>query len=259
MPIWEGEDGRWRTYLPDADKPKGRKLVSRGSQDELVTLLFEFYTEAEKLRAKQQVTLEELLPEWQDYKKLYVTDATIKRDTTTWKSLYEGEPITKQPICTLTKAEIEEWVLKKVRSNNMNSHQYNNFSLVIRQMLTFAVEREIIDSNPFDRIRIPKNRVLKPEVKKPSETEVFYPDERDALIQYAFKQYEGKRDRVQIFIPLAIAFLLYVGLRRGEITALRFDDIVGKQIILHDSYSHDMKCLKQSLKSSNYIVMILTI
>ena len=248
--IWEGEDGRWRTYLPDADKPKGRKLVSRGSQDELVTLLFEFYTEAEKLRAKQQITLEELLPEWQEYKSLYVTDATIKRDKTTWKSMYEGEPITKQPIRTLTKADIEEWILKKVRLNNMNSHQYNNFSLVIRQMLTFAVEREIIDSNPFDRIRIPKNRVLKPEVKKPSETEVFYPDERDALIQYAFKQYEGKRDRVQIFIPLAIAFLLYVGLRRGEITALRFDDIVGKQIILHDSYSHDMKCLKGRLKDS---------
>ena len=246
--IWEGEDGRWRTYLPDADKPKGRKLVSRGSQDELVTMLFEFYTEAEKLRAKKQITLEELLPEWQDYKKLYVTDATIKRDTTTWKSLYEGEPITKKPICTLTKADIEEWILKKVRSNNMNSHQYNNFSLVIRQMLTFAVDREIIDSNPFDRIRIPKNRVLKPEVKKASETEVFYPDERDALIQYAFKQYEEKRDRVQIFIPLAIAFLLYVGLRRGEVTALRFDDINGKQIILHDSYSHDMKCLKGRLK-----------
>ena len=53
---------------------------------------------------------------------------------------------------------------------------------------------------------------------------------------------------MQIFIPLAIAFLLYVGLTRGEVTALRFDDINGKQIILHDSYSHDMKCLKGRLK-----------
>ena len=248
--IWEGDDGRWRTYLPDADKPKGRKLVSRGSHDELISLLYDHYIEAYKLSTGKLMTLEELFPKWQEYKRLYVTDSTIKRDKTTWKSLYEGKQITKKPICELTKAEIEEWVLKTVRSNNMNTHQYNNFSLIIRQMLAFAVDREIIDSNPFEKIRIPKNRILKPEVKKPSETEVFYPDEREALIQYAFKQYEEKRDRVQIFIPLAIAFLLYVGLRRGEIAALRFDDIVGRQIILHDSYSHDMKCLKGRLKDS---------
>ena len=222
LSIWKGADGRWRTYLPDAEKPNGRKLVSRGSHDELISMLFDFYTEAEKQRKRLQITLE--------------------------KSLYEGDAITKKPICSLTKADIEEWILKKVRSKEMNAHQYNNFSLVMRQMLEYAMEIEIISSNPFDRIKIPKSRVLKPEVKKPSEQEVFFPDERDALIQYAFKQFEEKRDRVQIFIPLAIAFLLYVGLRRGEVTALRFDDINGKQIILHDSYSHDMKCLKGRLK-----------
>ena len=248
LSIWKGADGRWRTYLPDAEKPNGRKLVSRGSHDELISMLFDFYTEAEKQRKRLQITLEELFDEWQQHKSIYVTDSTIKRDKTTWKSLYEGDAITKKPICSLTKADIEEWILKKVRSKEMNAHQYNNFSLVMRQMLEYAMEIEIISSNPFDRIKIPKSRVLKPEVKKPSEQEVFFPDERDALIQYAFKQFEEKRDRVQIFIPLAIAFLLYVGLRRGEVTALRFDDINGKQIILHDSYSHDMKCLKGRLK-----------
>ena len=29
--IWKGDDGRWRTFLPDPDKPKGRKLISRSS------------------------------------------------------------------------------------------------------------------------------------------------------------------------------------------------------------------------------------
>ena len=246
--ILKGDDGRWRTYLPDAEKPKGRKLVSRGSYDELISMLYDFYTEAEKQRKRMQITLEELFDEWQKHKSLFVTDSTIKRDKTTWKSLYEGEAITKKPICSLTKAGIEEWILKKVRLKEMNAHQYNNFSLVMRQMLEYAMDLEIISSNPFNRVKIPKSRILKPEVKKPSEQEVFFPDERDALIQYAFKQYEEKRDRVQIFIPLAIAFLLYVGLRRGEVTALRFDDINGKQIILHDSYSHDMKCLKGRLK-----------
>jgi site-specific recombinase XerD len=173
-------------------------------------MLFDFYTEAEKQRKRLQITLSELFDEWQQHKSLYVTESTIKRDKTTWKSLYEGEAITKKPICTLTKADIEEWILKKVRSKEMNAHQYNNFSLVMRQMLEYAMEIEIISSNPFDQVKIPKSRILKPEVKKPSEQEVFFPDERDVLIQYAFKQYEEKRDRVQIFIPLAIAFATFL-------------------------------------------------
>ena len=42
--IWKGEDGRWRTFLPDPDKTKGRKLVSRASEEELKNLLCEYYS-----------------------------------------------------------------------------------------------------------------------------------------------------------------------------------------------------------------------
>lgn len=246
--IWKGDDGRWRTYLPDADKPKGRKLVSRESYDALIKLLYEFYIGAEEMREKLEMTLEMLFPEWQEEKRIHVTESTVKRDKTTWRAMYDGEDITKKPIVSLTKEEIERWMLNKIREKDMNAHQYNNFSSVFRQLMSYAEEREIIEKNPYNRVRIRKRSVLKPEVKKPSETEVFTSEEREVLVKYAFEQYKQNRYKVQIFTPLAIAFLLYTGLRRGEVTALRFEDMYDKQLILSDSYSHDMKCLKGKLK-----------
>ena len=87
-----------------------------------------------------------------------------------------------------------------------------------------------------------------PEVKRPAITQVFMEDERQMLIKHAMEQYANHRDTVQIFTSLAIAFLLYVPLRRGELVALRFDDLDGNRLYLTDSYSHDMKCLKGRLK-----------
>lgn len=43
--IWKRDDGRWRTFLPDPDKPKGRKLVSRATKDNLKALLCEYYSD----------------------------------------------------------------------------------------------------------------------------------------------------------------------------------------------------------------------
>ena len=56
--IWKGEDGRWRTFLPDPDKTKGRKLVSRASEEELKNLLCEYYSnQEEELRKKKSDTV----------------------------------------------------------------------------------------------------------------------------------------------------------------------------------------------------------
>jgi integrase len=130
----------------------------------------------------------------------------------------------------------------------MNNHQYISFTCIARQILDYAVELEIIDSNPFDRIRIQKKRILKPEIKGPTITQVFMEDERQLLIKYAMEQYDKRRDYVQKFTSLAIAFLLYVPLRRGELVALRFDVLDGNRLVLIDSYSHGTKSLTGRLK-----------
>jgi len=245
--IWQSVDGRWKTYITDEESGK-RKQISRESREELEDLLYDkYYAEDEDL-AKKTATMESLYDEWAEYKSLFVSESSIKRHRCTWNALYKDAPIVKKPIVTLTKAELERWLLGVVRSKNMNNHQYISFTCIARQLLNYAVEIGIIDTNPIDKIHIQKKRILKPEVKGPAITQVFMEDERQMLIKHAMEQYEKHRDTVQIFTSLAIAFLLYVPLRRGELVALKFDDLDGNRLCLTDSYSHGMKRLTGRLK-----------
>ena len=245
--IWQSADGRWKTYITDEESGK-RKQISRESREELENFLYDKYLAEDEELAKKRATMESLYDDWAEYKSLFVSEATIKRDRNTWKALYKDAPIVKKPLVSITKTELERWLLSVIRSKNMNSHQFTNFISVVRQLMAYAEEIGIIESNPAEKIHIQKKRILKPEVKGPAITQVFMEDERQMLIKHAMEQYAKHRDTVQIFTSLAIAFLLYVPLRRGELVALRFDDLDGNRLILTDSYSHDMKCLKGRLK-----------
>ena len=245
--IWQSADGRWKTYITDEESGK-RKQISRESREELENFLYDKYLAEDEELAKKRATMESLYDDWAEYKSLFVSEATIKRDRNTWKALYKDAPIVKKPLVSITKTELERWLLSVIRSKNMNSHQFTNFISVVRQLMAYAEEIGIIESNPAEKIHIQKKRILKPEVKGPAITQVFMEDERQMLIKHAMEQYAKHRDTVQIFTSLAIAFLLYVPLRRGELVALRFDDLDGNRLYLTDSYSHDMKCLKGRLK-----------
>ena len=245
--IWQSADGRWKTYITDEESGK-RKQISRESREDLEDFLYDKYLAEDEELAKKRATMESLYDDWAEYKSLFVSEATIKRDSNTWKALYKDAPIVKKPLVSITKTELERWLLSVIRSKNMNSHQFTNFISVVRQLMAYAEEIGIIESNPAEKIHIQKKRILKPEVKGPAITQVFMEDERQMLIKHAMEQYAKHRDTVQIFTSLAIAFLLYVPLRRGELVALRFDDLDGNRLYLTDSYSHDMKCLKGRLK-----------
>ncbi len=247
--IWKGDDGRWRTFLPDPDKPKGRKLVSRATEDDLKALLCAYYSDQEEEFRKKSLTMEKLLEDWLAYKGKRFSKSTIERNRSTWKSLYAGEPIVKVPICNLTSDMIAEWMEEKIAIKKMNKHQYNSFSSVIRQMMEYAVKLGIIYSNPVESIKI-MNRELRPEPKKASETQVFMPDERDVVIRYALEQYKVGRSYTQRFVPLAIAFLLSVSLRRGEVTALRFEDLNGRNLTLSRAFSHGAGEIVERLKDA---------
>lgn len=247
--IWKGEDGRWRTFLPDPDKPKGRKLISRATEEDLKALLCEYYSDQEEELRKKSLTLSDLFEEWLAYKGKRFSKSTIERNRSTWKSLYVGQPIVKIPIVNLTSDMIADWVEEKIAIRKMNKHQYNTFSSVIRQMMDYAIKIGVIDTNPVESIKI-MNRELRPEPKKASETQVFMPDERDVVIRHALEQYKVGRSYTQRFVPLAIAFLLSVSLRRGEVTALRFEDLNGRNLTLSRAFSHGAGAIVERLKDA---------
>ena len=202
--IYQGKDGRWRTYLPDDSKSEGRRLIVKTKLEELETLLCQHYESIRADKFKDVCTLENLYPAWIEYKSVHVCETTVIRIKKDWRKYYENAAIVKKPIRKITKLEIDTWVHKMIREHEMNAHKYGNFSVILRQMLEFAVDSEIIEKNLFLDVRINRRRVLVPEEN--------------------YKQW---------YVPLAVIFLFYTGLRIGEISALKFEDIAGNSMLVN--------------------------
>ena len=231
--IYQGKDGRWCTYLPDDSKAYGRRLIVKTHLDELETLLCKHYESIEAGLFKNVCTLEDLYPAWIEYKSVHVCETTVIRIKKDWRKYYENAEIIKKPIRSITKLEIDTWVHTMIREHGMNAHKYGNFSVILRQMLEFAVDSEIIEKNLFLDVRINRRRVLVPEVKKPDHTQVFTKSEESMLIERAWKAFNKRENYIQRYAPLAVIFLFYTGLRLGEISALKFEDITGKRMLVN--------------------------
>lgn len=230
--IFESKDGRYRTYVKDPTMSNGRRMIVKSSREDLENAVVEHYISMSDDMFSENATLASLYPDWIEYKALHVEYPTINRVKKDWKRYYEGAAIVNKPICKITKLDLDEWIHKMIKEYDMDYHQYGNFSLIIRQELEYAVDRGIIDSNPFLSVRIDKKRVLRAEHKKPDETQVFTLEELEFIYECAEKDFSENRRPKHKLVPLAVQFLFQTGLRLCEVAALRYEDIDGDEIIV---------------------------
>ena len=230
--FFQGADGRWRTYVKDEEKTNGRRLIVRKSLEDLQNQICEHYQAGSSIKIKEEETMESLYNDWIEYKKLHVSSSTIDRTMRDWERYYANEDIIRRPIIALTKLEIDTWAHEMIRKHEMNKHRWANFRAIINQELDYAVDLEIISSNPFKKVKVDTKRVLVPEHKKPDRTQVYLKDEIPKLQELAWEDFHKKDHPVHQLTPLAVMFMFVTGLRIGEACGLRYEDIDGKQIIV---------------------------
>ena len=225
--IWKNNKGAYMTYLPAPNKPKGRKSVSALTQEKLEQKIIDFY-EAER-RKKELITLRLLYPKWLKYKELETTASTyIRRIDVDWKKYYLVDPIIDMDITKFTKASLREWALMQIREKEMTKKQYYNMALIIRHILEYAVDQEIILKNPYNEFKIDGKLFRK--VKKPEDaTQVFLTTERPLIEAEAWKDFKENGYTTALAIPLAFQ----IGVRLGELTAIKTTDICRDGKYLH--------------------------
>lgn len=248
--IYTDGTGRFRThYRRPGETSYKRKSVSKRTEEQLYSALYDLYTGKEERFMKRMVSLEEIKGDWLEYKRLHgISEATIIKYESDWKSHLKGTDIVKRPICTLKKHYLDEWAHKLIRDNNMTRKDYINVSTLIRQPLDYAVELEIIDENPMRKVNI-EPRVFKPEKKKRSETQVFTRDEVAALSLVAREDLENER-LIYKLCPLAFLFMFQTGLRIGEVCTVRYEDVEDGELHLQRSVERDRRRVKEGLKGS---------
>lgn len=223
--VWEGNDGRWRTYITDSSKKAGRRLLVKSTEEKLLHELQKYYDNKLADGKTEAMTLEILYPEWLEYKRLHTQAETyIIRINADWKHYYLNTDIIHVPIVKMDKLLLDKWAHKLIKDNQMTKVQYYNSTVIIRQALDYAVDLGLIEKNPFLLVSIDGKRMFRKVKKKPDETQVFSKEELKAIVPIAWEDFHTSRSQHRL-APLSVLFQFQTGLRIGEICALKYSDI----------------------------------
>lgn len=249
-----GKDGRWRTYVKDETKKNGLKQIAKATEEKLKEAIVEYYRALDPEVQKDRMTLEELYPQWIEFKSLHTPAETyITRIGREWKRFYEGTEIIRIPIRKLTKLRLDEWVHRLIKDNEMTSKQYYNATVIMRQALDYAVDLEIIEANPLSKVRVDGRRLFRKDKKKENFTQVFTDQEVLQIEEFVWEDTEHPaHSRKHKQAPLGVLFMLKTGVRIGEMLAARYEDVTqdGKWIHIQRQYRYETKEVVEHTKGA---------
>ena len=195
--------------------------------EKLEKAILEHYLNEEDKKILPEIqTLREIYPQWLKYKYAHTASSSyIKRIDNDWKKYYLNNKIIDKPIHQLTYIELDTWAHSLVNSLSLTKKQYFNMTVIMRQCLEYCCDMNYISTNPFHRVKIDKKLFTK--TPKPKNyTQVFLEEEEVNLCKYLLDEYEHNP---KVLTPLAIVLNFQLGLRIGELVALKWEDI-------HDNY-----------------------
>lgn len=117
--IWQGKDGKWRTYLPDEEK--GRSMKKRNTEAEIKNIVAVYWKEK-----TENPTVRELYDEWitDKLKRQEIVKETRDRYNRQFdESLQE---FGKRRIKTIEEFDIEDTILNAIYEHDLTAKGYSN-------------------------------------------------------------------------------------------------------------------------------------
>lgn len=213
-PVWLGSDGRWKTRVPDKSHKYGKLVAKKEEGDLLDAIVYQY----EDVLATN--TLEKMFPEWISYKALETTPANAHKISWAWERYYEGDPISKRKVSDLKTIEIKKWFITKIEEFGMTKRQYKDMKTVLNGLLDYAIELELIRTNPARNVRNIGSKHFAIEQRKTASQQVYMVDEHRTLENLCEEMFTHTNNSAY----LAVAMNFYLGLRVGELVALKEKD-----------------------------------
>ena len=224
--IWQANDGRYKTRLPDATAKGGRRLIAKSSREALEKAIVDYYRSIDEEVQYKKITLKAWYPIWFEYKSLQTRASMyLRRIQSDYDNYYQGTAIENVPLYKLDYDTLQEWALRIVRDKQLSKRTYYNMAIIWRQGLNYAVQKKIITENPFLPVKV--DAKLFASKKKPAdETQVFLTSEQPLIEKEAYHDFQEREYSASLVIP----FVFQTGLRLGEVVALKETDIHGEFI-----------------------------
>ncbi len=210
----------WTTYFKPENK--ARLLIRGKSEEELLDKLVKLYEETENL---DNLTFNRLFDEWLEYKKAITNSAnTIKRHRQHYAKYFEPSKLHSMKVSHIDTFVLEMECNRIVKEFNLTRKAWVNAKTILNGMFEYAKRKKYIIDNPLSDMKITVR--YKQTVKKAGNTQTYNTDELEALNKYLDMKYEETNDSVYI----AVRLNFFLGLRIGELAALKPEDIMVNQI-----------------------------
>ena len=206
--------GYWQTRLPD-----GKKL-KKADRTELIHALYAFYSQ-------EGLTISDIFGEWLEWKcdRRNNKADTKKQHQRHFNKYVAGTKLSKIPLIKMTFEDCEDWAIETLKKFPMTAHRFNTAKIVVTGPLSYAVRTHKISKTPWVKEAIDYSRLLRSERIRPADEVTFSKEELQALMDALLRDYNKYHNSVNL--GLIINFDL--GLRTGELAALKWSDIRGPE------------------------------
>lgn len=213
------DGGRWQTRykLPDGTY----KNIKASSEEKLLDKLIPIYFSSAHI---DKMTFHGLYKEWLEYKKTVTSSPnTIKRHGEHYRKYFEPSKLHNERITKIDELFLETECNRIVKDFNLSRKEWCNAKTILNGMFNYAVRKKYLTTNPMDKIKIlVKFRQV---VKKTGKTETFNSDELADLNSFLDRMYTETEDTSY----LAVRLNFFLGLRVGELVALKWSDLSDEQ------------------------------
>ena len=214
-------NGQFQTYIinPETGKRKEIRAITRERVEDRICKLTKEYEIAD--HNKNIITLDQLYQKWIDYKaRVTQSPNTITRHKQHYKRYFEGSALFSEPLDKITVTDLEAFCNELIKSNNMTSREWTNVKTVLGGIFKLATRNKLIPSNLMKEIEITVRFRQIP--KKTGKTETYNSEELEQLNKYLDEKFSETNDTA--FLACRINF--YLGLRVGELVALKWSDLI---------------------------------
>lgn len=227
--VWQANDGRWKTKLPDGNKYG--KLIAKATLENLENFIVDYY----KALGEEKENLEAVYPKFIECKYLSSEKGTANKLQWVWNTYYKDSTIIKVELSKMTVGDLSEWLLELIAKRDLTKKKYVEFKGLMNQLYDYCISHNMVQINLPRQIAMPsKNAFFEPKAK-PEEEIIYSSDTKSEVIKEALAQFEKTKNTAY----LAICLNFNLGLRVGELVALRESDIDGDIIHIRCSEVKD--------------------
>ncbi len=210
--IWEGKDGKWRTYIQE--KGNERRMVKRNNRADIEETIIKHIK-----KEIENPTIKEVFAEWNDRRVELnkISKPTQERNYQIFKRHYSefGE----MRIKSITEQNISDFLEEQISQFDLSAKSFSNLKGITKGFLKRAKKRGLIDIN-IDEIFADMDltdRSFKKSIKEDCQ-EVFSDQELDKVIEYLIGNLDTKN--------IGILLMFISGVRVGELVTLKHSDFV---------------------------------